>query len=150
MKFSKETQEYLRILYEFGIPVKGIVKQLGLSETIVNAWIKNYEKRKAEERVKQYEPQQTEAANGWSKHLCWRCYLATNPALMKNVCPWSGLDENGEVRFELPDGATRNSSGKIVSCLLFLLDTDGNKKYGRPKEDIAEKMSLYGDAMNLL
>lgn len=57
--------------------------------------------------------------------LCWSCRLSVNPG-GANLCPWSGLDKNGEPSFrpaegwEIKDVKRDGRTFKaVVSCPLF-------------------------------
>ena len=64
-------------------------------------------------------------------HLCDSCYRATNSRAVFNSCSWSGLDENGDPKLQVPEGVERSEKGRFLKCPLYLSDEDGRKLYGR-------------------
>ena len=65
------------------------------------------------------------------EHLCDSCYRATNPRAVFNSCSWSGLDDNGDPKLQIPEGVERSEGGRFISCPLYLSDEDGRELYGR-------------------
>lgn len=84
------------------------------------------------------------------EHLCETCYRATNPMPVRNECSWSGLDEENNPRFEVPEGVERGKDGGFLTCPLYISDEEGRAKYGSAarmrdeEEDFAELMAALG------